>query len=154
MHIPEKKRLQFVPDALTTVKVSSHVLLAAMEPTSHIPNATFVCGSSQAYGGSPRSPHVQNVTQRHEYQERMITQFIRQCPCCQVINWSPVSHRPLKVDKMGHFCIKDHNGPLKVDILVIIDVFPTTSVSSFEIAFSYIQHFRWFGIPATTHTDT
>ena len=52
MHVPGKEVHQYVPDALsrlcennmppkTTVASSSHGILAAMEPTFHIPDAIF-----------------------------------------------------------------------------------------------------------------
>ena len=77
MHVPGKKVHQFVPDALSRLcennmppkvfarEVSSAMRLAALEPLFHIPSKIF---------------------NGHAITDRMITQFIRQCPCCQVMN--------------------------------------------------------------------
>ena len=81
--------------------------------------------------------------------DRMITQFIRQCPCCQVMSrlqvqikthpFTCASYNPFEVLHL------DHIGPLKVDaagnkfILVIIDAFsrwvelyPTKTTTALE----------------------
>ena len=91
----------------------------------------------------------------------MITQFIRQYPCCQVTHpFTCASYNPFEVLHL------DHIGPLKADdkgytyILVIIDafsrwveLFPTTSVCAYETASCLFQHFGRFGTPAAIHNE-
>ena len=92
----------------------------------------------------------------------MITEFIRQCPCCQVMSrlhiqikthpFTCASYNPFEV---LHF---DHIGPLRADvngsmfILVIIDAFsrwmelyPTKTTTAVETASCIFQHFGRFG---------
>ena len=100
----------------------------------------------------------------------MITEFIRQCPCCQVMSrlhiqikthpFTCASYNPFEV---LHF---DHIGPLRADvngsmfILVIIDAFsrwmelyPTKTTTAVETASCIFQHFGRFGTPEVVHTD-
>jgi len=90
-----------VPDALsrlcennmppkTTVASSSHGILAAMVPTFHIPDAIFrviakVHNSAVGHHGLQMCKKRLKA-QGYNFTDRMITQFIRQCPCCQVMN--------------------------------------------------------------------
>ena len=88
--------------------------------------------------------------------DRTITQFIRQCPCCQVmcrqkllIKTHPFTCASYNPFESLHI---DHIGPLPVDdksnshILVMIDVFS-------EAAGCIFQHFGRFGTLDVIHTD-
>ena len=100
----------------------------------------------------------------------MITEFIRQCPCCQVMSslhiqikthpFTCASYNPFEVLHL------DHIGPLRADvngsmfILVIIDAFsrwvelyPTKTTTAVETASCIFQHFGRFGTPEVVHTD-
>ena len=102
--------------------------------------------------------------------DRMISQFIRQCPCCQVMSrihlqikthpFTCASYNPFEVLHL------DHIGPLRPDakgnmfILVIIDAFsrwvelyPTATTTAVETASCIFQHFGRFGQPEVIHTD-
>ena len=101
MHVPGKEVHQYVPDALsrlcennmppkTTVASSSHGILAAMVPTFHIPDAIFrviakVHNSEVGHHGLQMCKKRLKA-QGFNFTDRMVTQFIRQCPCCQVMN--------------------------------------------------------------------
>jgi hypothetical protein len=185
MHVPGKEVHQFVPDALsrlcennmppkTTVASSSHGILAAMVPTFHIPDAIFrviakVHNSAVGHHGLQMCKKRLKA-QGYNFTDRMITQFIRQCPCCQVMNRLriPIRTHPFTCASYNPFevLLLDHIGPLKADdkgytyILVIIDafsrwveLFPTTSVCAYETASCLFQHFGRFGTPASIHTD-
>jgi hypothetical protein len=186
MHVPGKEVHQFVPDALSrlsennmppkaaAVVESPTMLLAAMEPTFHIPTKIYniIAGVHNSEVGH----HGLHMCKKRlkalgiMCTNRMITQFIRQCPCCQVMSrvhiqiktqpFTCASYNPFEVIHL------DHIGPLKVDdkghqyILVLIDafsrwveLFPTTSVSAYETASCLFQHFGRFGTPAAIHTD-
>ena len=101
---------------------------------------------------------------------RMISEFIRQCPACQVMNRMKVqikahrftcaSYNPFEVLHL------DHIGPLTKDahgneyILVIIDafsrwveLFPTKSTTALETASILLNHIGRFGSPEVIHTD-
>jgi len=102
--------------------------------------------------------------------DRMISEFIRQCPACQVMNRMKVqikahrftcaSYNPFEVLHL------DHIGPLTKDahgneyILVIIDafsrwveLFPTKSTTALETASILLNHIGRFGSPEVIHTD-
>ena len=102
--------------------------------------------------------------------DRMISEFIRQCPSCQVMSrlripikthlFTCASYNPFEVLHL------DHIGPLRPDIhgnmfiLVIIDAFsrwvelyPTKSTTAVESASCIFQHFGRFGNPEVVHTD-
>ena len=96
----------------------------------------------------------------------MISEFIRQCPCCQVmsrlkipikthpfkrVSYNPfeVLHRPTRPDVQGNMFI-----------LVIIDAFsrwvelyPTKTTTAVESASCIFQHFGRFGNSEVVHTD-
>ena len=102
--------------------------------------------------------------------DRTITQFIRQCPCCQVmcrlkilIKTHPFTCASYNPFESLHI---DHIGPLPVDdkgnshILVMIDAFsrwveliPTKTTGASEAAGCIFQHFGRFGTPDAIHTD-
>ena len=100
----------------------------------------------------------------------MITQFIRQCPCCQVMSRLkvPIRTHPFTCASYNPFEVihLDHIGPLKKDdhgyeyILVLIDafsrwieLFPTRSTTALETATCFSQYFGRFGAPEVVHTD-
>ena len=92
MHVPGKEVYQYVPDALSrlsenymppkaAVATSSHGILAAMEPTFHIPNAIFHVLAE--VHNSEVGHHGLHMCQKRlkakgiNITEGMITQFIR-----------------------------------------------------------------------------
>ena len=100
----------------------------------------------------------------------MISEFIRQCPACQITNrlrihikthpFTCASYNPFEVLHM------DHIGPLTKDaqgneyILVIIDAFsrwdefsPTKTTTAIETASAILNHIGRFGSPEIIHTD-
>ena len=100
----------------------------------------------------------------------MITQFIRQCPCCQVMSRLkiPIRTHPFTCASYNPFEVihLDHIGPLPKDdhgyeyILVLIDafsrwveLFPTKTTTALETATCVFQHFGRFGTPEVMHTD-
>ena len=101
MHVPGKEVHQYVPDALSrlcenimppkaAVASSSLGILAVMESTFHIPDAIFrviakVHNSAVGHHGLQMCKKRLKA-QGYNFTDRMITQFIRQCPCCQVMN--------------------------------------------------------------------
>ena len=107
----------------TVVASSSHGLLAAMEPTFHIPNAIFraIAGVHNSEVGH----HGLQMCKKRlkakgfNFTDRMITQFIRQCPCCQVMNRLriPLRRHPFTCASYNTFEVLhlDHIGPLKAD---------------------------------------
>jgi len=99
--------------------------------------------------------------------DRMITEFIQQCPCCQVMSRL---HIQIKIHRASYNPFEmlhlDHIGPLRTDvngsmfILVIIDAFsrwvelyPTKTMMAAETASCIFQHFGRFGTPEMVHTD-
>ena len=186
MHVPGKEVHQFVPDALFRLcennmppkvlarGVSSAMLLAALEPSFHIPSKIFNV-ISEVHNTKVGHHGLHMCKKRlkdkgHVITDRMITQFIRQCPCCQVMNRLriPIKTHPFTCASYNPFEVihLDHIGPLKTDdkghqyILVLIDafsrwveLFPTTSVSAYETASCLFQHFGRFGTPSAIHTD-
>jgi hypothetical protein len=102
--------------------------------------------------------------------DRMINEFLRQCPYCQITNrlrlpikahrFTCASYNPFEVLHL------DHIGPLTKDahgneyILVIIDafsrwveLFPTKSTTAAETASIMLNHSGRFGSPDVIHTD-
>ena len=102
--------------------------------------------------------------------DRMVREFIRQCPECQITNrlripikthqFTCASYNPLEVFHL------DHIGPLTKDahgneyILVIIDafsrwveLFPTKTTTAIETASVILNHIGRFGSPEVIHTD-
>ncbi len=100
----------------------------------------------------------------------MITEFIRQCPCCQVMSRLTSLHiktHPFTCASYNPFEVLhwDHIGPLRADvngstfILVIIDAFwrwvelySTKTTTAVETASCIFQHFGRFGTPEVVHT--
>ena len=102
MHVPGKEVHQFVPDALSRLcdnnmpskalsrDASSAMLLAALEPTFHIPSKVFNV-ISEVHNTEVGHHGLHMCKKRLKDKglvitDWMITQFIRQCPCCQVMN--------------------------------------------------------------------
>ena len=100
-HVPGKEVHQGVPDALSRLcenympikpvqagQQGSPVILAALQPKQSLPDKVYdkiaaVHNSSKGHGG-------QRLTRKRlddpSITDRMISQFIRQCPCCQVMS--------------------------------------------------------------------
>ena len=102
--------------------------------------------------------------------DRMIAEFIRQCPCCQVMSRLriPIKTHPFTCASYNPFEVLhlDHIGPLRPDekgnlfILVVIDAFsrwvelyPTKTTTAVESASCIFQHFGRFGNTKVVHTD-
>ena len=172
-HVPGKEVNQGVPDALSRLcenmmparqdkedRQQRAVTLSVLQPRQTIPEDKFrriakVQNSSVGHWGhalTKRRLNDLSVT------DRMITEFIRQCPCCQVMSrmhiqikthpFTCASYNPFEVLHL------DHIGPLRADvngsmfILVIIDAFsrwvelyPTKTTTAVETASCIFQHF-------------
>ena len=102
--------------------------------------------------------------------DRMISEFIQQYPCCQVMSHLkiPIKTHPFKCASYNPFEVLhlDHIGPLRSDvqgnmfILVIIDAFsrwvelyPTKTTTAVESASCIFQRFGCFGNSEVVHTD-
>ena len=102
--------------------------------------------------------------------DRMIKEFLRQCPYCQITNRLriPIKAHPFTCASYNPFEVLhlDHIGPLTKDahgneyILVIIDafsrwveLFPTKSTTAVETASVMLNHIGRFGNPEVIHTD-
>ena len=111
-----------------------------------------------------------NLEPEETIPDRMINEFLRQCPYCQITNrlripikahrFTCASYNPFEVLHL------DHIGPLTKDahgneyILVIIDafsrwveLFPTKSMTAVETASIVLNHIGRFGSPEVIHTD-
>ena len=108
-----------------------------LNPLSIIPNPVFraiagVHNSEVGHHGLQMCKKRLKV-KGFNFTDRMIKQFIRQCPCCQVMNRLriPIRTHPFTCASYNPFEVLhlDHIGPLKADdkgytyILVIIDAF-------------------------------
>jgi hypothetical protein len=198
-HVPGKEVHQFVPDALSrlcennmparlepvddipgpeirlprqNLTGGSVIHVGALQTKLHIPKDIYckiaaVHNSSMGHWGLAL---CKKKLKGQEVPDRMITQFIRQCPCCQVMSrlqiqikthpFTCASYNPFEVLHL------DHIGPLKNDaagnkfILVIIDAFsrwvelyPTKTTTALESALCIFQHMGRFGSPEVIHTD-
>ena len=89
--------------------------------------------------------------------DRMIKEFIRQCPACQVMNrFTCALYNPFEVLHL------DHIGPLTKDahgneyILVVIIAFSRwieLATTAIETASAILNHIGRFGTPEVIHTD-
>ena len=124
MHVPGKEVHQFVPDALSRLcennmppKALAREVSSAMKPSFHIPSKIFNVLSevhSTKVGHHGRHMCKKRLKDKgHAITDRMITQFTRQCPCCQVMNRLriPIYMRflqPLRGDPFGsHWTTQD-----------------------------------------------
>jgi transposase InsO family protein len=150
----------------------SSVILTALQPKQSLPDKAY--DKIAAVHNSSKGHWGQRLTRKRLNDplitDRMISQFIRQCPCCQVMSrihlqikthpFTCASYNPFEVLHL------DHIGPLRSDakghtfILVIIDAFsrwvelyPTTTTTAVETASCIFQHFGRFGNPDVVHTD-
>ena len=94
--------------------------------------------------------------------DRMINEFLRQCPYCQITNRLrlPIKARRFTCASYNHIgpLIKDAHGYKY--ILVIIDafsrwveLFPTKSTTAIQTASVMLNHIGRFGSPEVIHTD-
>ena len=184
-HVPGKEVHQGVPDALSRLcenhmpvkkdnreAVERPQHLSALQVKQEIPDEKYkriaaVHNSNMGHWGHALTKKRLNdptVT------DRMISEFIRQCPCCQVMSRIkiPIKTHPFTCASYNPFEVLhlDHIGPLRPDIhgnmfiLVIIDAFsrwvelyPTKSTTAVETASCIFQHFGRFGNPEVVHTD-
>ncbi len=101
-HVPGKEVHQYVPDALSRL-CENHMLstesekpahkrhqafLASIEPKHHIPDAVFklIAAVHNSTGGHWGLQKCREFLNDPTITDRTITQFIRQCPCCQVMS--------------------------------------------------------------------
>ena len=186
-HVPGKEEHQFVPDALSRLCVNNvpppptvaSRMIVALRPVMQLPpdirdRLTRIHNSKVGHWGLDICKR--RIREQHRRQggrditDRMISEFIRQCPACQVMNRMKVqikahrftcaSYNPFEVLHL------DHIGPLTKDahgneyILVIIDafsrwveLFPTKSTTALETASILLNHIGRFGSPEVIHTD-
>ena len=78
-HVPGKEVHQFVPDALSRL-CENHML---SNESRHIVYPIHCCGSMVGHWGLQKCREFLNDP---TITDRTITQFIRQCPCCQVMS--------------------------------------------------------------------
>ena len=180
-HVPGKEVHQGVPDALSRL-CENHMpakpeqvrtaTLSALQPKQHLSNEVYdkiaaVHNSSVGHWGHAKCKLRLNDP---SVSDRMISTFIRQCPCCQVMSrlkvqikthpFTCASYNPFEVIHL------DHIGPLRPDaqgnmfILVLIDafsrwveLFPTKTTTAVESASCIFQHMGRFGTPEVVHTD-
>ena len=177
-YVKGKSLRQFVPDALSRLCENNmspqqlSAMLASLQPIVKIPLDVYkeiarVHNSAVGHWGLMICKKRLNNA---SISDRMITQFIRQCPCCQVMSRLkvPILTHPFTCASYNPFEVihLDHIGPLKKDdhgyeyILVLIDafsrwieLFPTKSTTALETATCVFQHFGRFGAPEVVHTD-
>jgi transposase InsO family protein len=192
-HVSGKEEHQFVPDALSRLCVNNipppptlaDRMIVALRPAIDIPpeiyeRLTEVHNSNRGHGGLKLCKHrLKGIQQlrldRHlppqdKISTRMINEFIRQCPYCQISNRLkiPIKTHPFTCASYNPFEVLhlDHIGPLPKDahdneyILVIIDafsrwveLFPTKSTTALETASIILNHIGRFGSPEVIHTD-
>ena len=102
--------------------------------------------------------------------DRMIKEFLRQCPYCQITNrlrvpikahrFTCASYNPFEVLHLDHIGPLTKNAHGNEYILVIIDaflrwveLFPTKSTTAVETASVILNHIGRFGSPEVIHTD-
>ena len=186
-HVPGKEEHQFVPDALSRL-CTNHVpppptladrRIVALRPVMVLPpdihaRLSKVHNSKVGHWGldicKRRLREAHQRQRGRDITDRMISEFIRQCPACQVMSrmrlqikahrFTCASYSPFEVLHL------DHIGPLTKDahgheyILVIIDafsrwveLFPTKSTTAAETASMILNHVGRFGSPEVIHTD-
>ena len=184
-HVAGKDVDQSVPDALSRLCVNNMpdkisgpkrrpmmAMLAALQPIQKIPQLIYK-KISRVHNSEVGHWGLQKCKQRlsdSTISDRMIAEFIRLCPCCQVMSrlkisikthrFTCASYSPFEVIHL------DHIGPLRQDdrgnsyILVLIDafsrwieLFATKTTSALETAQCLFQHFGRFGTPEVIHTD-
>ena len=177
-HVPGKEEHQFVPDALSRLCVNNIPPPPTLVEQSIVALVTKrlkkVHNSKVGHWGLDicRRRLSEEHPRRGErgVTDRMIKEFIRQCPACQVMNrmrlqikthrFTCASYNPFEVLNL------DHIGPLTKDahgneyILVIIDafskwveLFPTKSTTAIETASTILNHIGRFSTPEVINTD-
>jgi hypothetical protein len=152
--------------------VGRPVSLSALQPKPTIPDDIY--SKIAAVHNSNMGHWGQRLTRKWindpSIADRMISQFIRQCPCCQVMSriHLQIKTRPFTCASYNPFEVLhlDHIGSLRPDakgnmfILVIKDAFsrwvelyPTATTTAVETASCIFQHFGCFGTPEVIHTD-
>ena len=192
-HVAGKEELQFVPDALSRLCVN-HITppptladksIVALRPVMNLPQNVYdrvadIHNSLRGHVGLKLCKHrfeeireqrlKDGLAPEDAIPDRMIKEFLRQCPYCQITNrlrlpikahrFTCASYNPFEVLHL------DHIGPLTKDahdneyILVIIDafsrwveLFPTKSTTAAETASVMLKHISRFGSPEVIHTD-
>jgi transposase InsO family protein len=192
-HVSGTEEHQFVPDALSRLCVNNvpppptlaDKAIVALRPVMNLPQDVYdriadIHNSIRGHVGLKlckrrfrkiNKQRVQsNLEPEDEIPDRMIKEFLRQCPYCQITNrlripikahrFTCASYNPFEVLHL------DHIGPLTKDahgneyILVIIDafsrwveLFPTKSTTAVETASVILNHIGRFGSPEVIHTD-
>jgi hypothetical protein len=186
-HIPGKEEHQFVPVALSRL-CTNHVpppptladrRIVALRPVMVLPpdiHARLSKVHNSKVGHWGLDICKRRLRETHQRQggrdttDRMISEFIRQCPACQVMSrmrlqikahrFTCASYSPFEVLHL------DHIGPLPKDahgnhyILVLMDafsrwveLFPTKLTTAAETASKILNHVGRFGSPEVIHTD-
>ena len=192
-HVPGKEEHQFVPDALSRL-CENHIpppptlaarSIVALRPVIEIPQDIYdrlssLHNSHIGHAGLKvckkrlRRIHIRRRKRHLEPEakipDRMISEFIRQCPACQITNRLriPIKTHPFTCASYNPFEVLhlDHIGPLTKDshgneyILVIIDafsrwveLFPTKTTTAIKTASVILNHIGRFGSPEVIHTD-
>ena len=183
-HVPGKEEHQFVPDALLRLCANNipppptlaEQSIVALVPMMVLPDEASarlkkVHNSKVGHWGFDMGRRRLDEEQGERgITDRMIKEFIRQCPPCQVMNrlrvqikahrFTCASYNPFEVLHL------DHIGPLTKDaygneyMLVVIDafprwieLFPTKSTTAIETAAAILNHIGRFGTPEVIHTD-
>ena len=95
--------------------------------------------------------------------DRMISEFIRQCPACQVMNRMKVQIKAHRFTCASYNSLEvlhlHHIGPLTKDahghdaFSRWVELFPTKSTTALETASVILNHIGRFGSPEVIHTD-
>jgi transposase InsO family protein len=182
-HVPGKEEHQFVPDACVNnvppPPTVASCMIISLRPVMQLPpdirdRLTRVHNSKVGHWGPDIC--MRRIREQHRLQggrditDRMMSEFIQQCPACQVMNRMKVqikahrftcaSYNPFEVLHLDHIrpLTKDAHG--HEYILVIIDafsrwveLFPTKSTTAVETASVMLNHIGRFGSPEVIHTD-
>ena len=191
-HVAGKEEYQFVPDALSRLCVN-HIppptttltdnSIVALRSVMNLPQDVYdrladIHNSFCGHGGLKLCKRRLKMIRKQRIKDgfapedaipdRMIKEFLRQCPYCQITNrlrlpfkahrFTCASYNPFEVLHL------DHIGPLTKDahgneyILVIIDafsrwveLFPTKSTTAVETASVMLNHIGRFGSPEVIH---
>jgi len=172
-HVAGKEEHQFIPDALSRLCINN------VPPPPTLP---LFCN-----GPSPRC-HVglklckrrlkkiskqrvtDNLPPEDIIPDRMINEFLRQCPYCQLNNqlrvpikahrFTCASYNPFEVLHLDHTrpLTKDAHGNQYILVIIVafsrwIELFPTKSTTAVETASVILNHIGRFGSPEVIHTD-
>ena len=179
-HVPGKEEYQFVPDALSRLCVNNvpppptvaSRMIVALRPVMQLPpdirdRLTRVHNSKVGHWGLDICKR--RIREQHRRQggrditDRMISEFIRQCPACQVMNRMKVQIKAHRFTCASYNSLEvlhlDHIGQLTKDahghdaFSRWVELFPTKSTTALETASVILNHIGRFGSPEVIHTD-